>query len=66
MSIHKNHFKKQKYGTDPILETFIIWKFRWNILQWHDQTQKRIFACFYEMPAHKNHFKKVKYGTESV
>ena len=39
MSIHMNHFKKQKSGTEAVSETFKISKFWWNILLWHDQTR---------------------------
>ena len=53
MSIHKNHFKKQKYGAESVWETFKISKFQWNILLWHDQTQEHEFGCFYTMSAHK-------------
>ena len=28
MSIHENHFEKQKYGTEPVQETFKISKFQ--------------------------------------
>ena len=65
VSIHKNHFKKQHYGTEPVSETFKISKFWWNILLWHGQTQKHEFGYFYTMSVHKNYFKKEKYETES-
>ena len=65
VSIHKNHFKKQHYGTEPVSETFKISKFWWNILLWHGQTQKHEFGYFYTMLVHKNYFKKEKYETES-
>ena len=44
------------------LRTFKTSKFRWNLLLWHDQTQKQEFGCFYTISVHKNHFKKEKYG----
>ena len=40
-------------------------QFQWNILLWHDQTQKHEFGYFYTMSVHKNYFKKEKYETES-
>ena len=53
MLIHKNHLKKQKYGTESVEETFKISKFRWNILLWHDQTQEHEFGCLYAMLVNK-------------
>ena len=66
MSIQKNHFEKQKYGTESVQKAFKISKFWLNILQWYDQTQNHKFGCFYKMLVHKNYFMKEKYGTESV
>ena len=48
------------------LYTFKISKFWWNILLWHDQTQKHEFGCFYTTSVHKNYFKEEKFGTGPV
>ena len=58
MSVHKNHFRKQKYGTESVSKTFKISKVWWNILLWHDQTQKHEFGCFHTISAHNKYFKK--------
>ena len=58
--------RKGKLGQLNFKKHFLIPQFQWNILLWHDQTQKHGFECFYTISIHKNYFKKQKYDIEFV
>ena len=53
--IGENHFKRGKYRTEPA-------KCWWNIVLWHDLTQKHMCRCFYTMPAHTKNLRKKNMG----
>ena len=63
MSIHKNHFKKQKYGTESVYETFTFLNFDEIYYCGMTKLRNTNWDVFIQC-RHKNQFEKRKYVTK--